>query len=105
MVCGDANEAWEEDQASAFLERLSDLNVCFVEQPVSRRDPEGLKRLAASSPVAICADEGAGSLADILNFAANPVGGVSLKLIKHAGITGVMRAARLTARPTTRPAM
>ena len=95
VVCGDANEAWEEDRASAFLERLSGLDVRFVEQPIPRHNPSGLKRLAASSPIAICADEGAGSLAEILNFAASPVGGISLKLIKHAGITGVMRAAAI----------
>ena len=95
VVCGDANEAWQEDTAAAFLERLSGLGVRFVEQPISRREPERLKRLAAASPVAICADEGAGSLGDILALAGSPVGGVSLKLIKHAGITGVMRAAAI----------
>lgn len=92
VVCGDANEAWEEDQALRFLEDIADLGVRFVEQPVSRVDPNALLRVAEGSPVPICADEGAGSLEAVLALAGSAVAGVSLKLIKHGGITGVMRA-------------
>ena len=69
----------------------------FIEQPIPRGDPDLLMSLAESSPIPICADESAGSLADVLAFAGSPVRGVSLKLIKHGGITGVMRGARMCA--------
>ena len=56
-----------------------------------------LIRLAASVPVKHCADESAGSLQAVIGFVGTPVGGVSLKLIKHGGMTGVMRGAAICA--------
>ena len=95
VVAGDANEAWTQDQALYFLERLDGLGVRFIEQPISRSDPTDLIRLAEAAPVAVCADEGAGTLESIVGYGATAVGGVSLKLIKHGGITGVMRGAAI----------
>jgi muconate cycloisomerase len=97
VVCGDANEGWSEEEALRFLAGLEGMAVRFVEQPVPRDDAGGLNRIAERSPVAICADESAGSLAAVMGFAGTAVGGVSLKLIKHGGITGVMRGASICA--------
>lgn len=97
MVCGDANEGWDEATAITFLAGLDGMGIRFIEQPVSRHDPDLLMRVAGQSPVAICADESAGSLEAVQKFSGSPIGGVSLKLIKHGGITGVMRGARLCA--------
>jgi muconate cycloisomerase len=93
MICADANAAWSEHQAARFLERLRDVDLRFVEQPTRRRD--ALLRLAGHSPVALCADESANSLDDVLSFGGTALGGVSLKLIKLGGITGIMRGAAL----------
>jgi muconate cycloisomerase len=95
VVCGDVNEAWDEDGARSFLARVDGDRVRFIEQPVPRADRDALLRLAASSPVRLCADESAGSLAAVIGFVGTPVGGVSLKLIKHGGMTGVMRGAAI----------
>jgi muconate cycloisomerase len=95
VVCGDVNEGWDEGEARAFLSRLEGAGVRFVEQPVDRADRDALLRLAESSPVLLCADESAGSLAAVAGFLGTPVGGVSLKLIKHGGMTGVMRGAAI----------
>lgn len=95
VVCGDVNEGWNEDQARSFLGRLDGDQVRFIEQPVPRTDREALLRLAASSPVRLCADEAAGSLDAVIGFLGTPIGGVSLKLIKHGGMTGVMRGAAI----------
>ena len=97
VVAGDANEAWTVDEARSFLSRLAGSPVRFIEQPIPRGAPDLLMSLAESSPIPICADESAGSLADVLAFAGSPVRGVSLKLIKHGGITGVMRGAAICA--------
>ncbi|HEU4895866.1 MAG TPA: enolase C-terminal domain-like protein [Acidimicrobiia bacterium] len=94
VVCGDANEAWDEEEAVRFLEGIDEA-VRFVEQPVPRRDHASLLRVAERSPVAICADESAGTLEAVLGLAGTAVAGVSLKLIKHGGITGVMRGAAI----------
>ena len=98
VVAADVNEGWSEIEATTFLSKLEGSGVRFVEQPVSRVDPALLLRVAKSSPVAICADESAGTLEDVAGFAGGPVRGVSLKLIKHGGITGVMRGAAFCAR-------
>lgn len=95
VVCGDVNEAWDEDEARSFLSQLDGDRIRFIEQPVPRADRDALLRLAASSPVKLCADESAGSLAAVIGFLGTPVGGVSLKLIKHGGMTGVMRGAAI----------
>ncbi|HEU4319110.1 MAG TPA: enolase C-terminal domain-like protein [Acidimicrobiia bacterium] len=97
MVCGDANEGWDETTADGFLAGLDGMKIRFVEQPVPRDHPDVLLRVAERSPVAICADESAGSLEAIAGFGGTAIGGVSLKLIKHGGITGVMRGARACA--------
>lgn len=97
VVCGDANEAWSSEQAAEFLEQLRGTSVRFIEQPIARDEPTDLIRLAEASPVALCADEGAGTLESIVEYGLSAVGGVSLKLIKHGGITGVMRGAAISA--------
>ena len=91
VVCADANEAWGEEEAVRFLDGLEGMPVRFVEQPVLRHDSEALHRVAQRSPIPICADESAGDLAAVVELAGSGVAGVSLKLIKHGGITGVMR--------------
>lgn len=97
VICGDANEAWGESEAIGFLAGLQTLPVRFVEQPVSRQDPAALLRVAEASPVPVAADESAGSLTQVMGFAGTAVSGVSLKLIKHGGISGVMRGAVICA--------
>ncbi len=97
VVCGDVNEAWDEETARGFLRRVDGGRVRFIEQPVPRSERDSLLRLAAGSPVALCADESAGSLAAVAEFSGTEVGGVSLKLIKHGGMTGVMRGATICA--------
>lgn len=95
VVCGDVNEGWDEDEARAFLDQLDGNRVRFIEQPVPRADRAALIRLSESSPVGICADESAGSLEAVIGLVGTSIGGVSLKLIKHGGITGVMRGAAI----------
>jgi len=91
VVCGDVNEGWSETEAKSFLDRLDGDRIRFIEQPVPRTDRDALLRLAETSAVGICADESAGNLAAVIGFVGTAIGGVSLKLIKHGGITGVMR--------------
>lgn len=93
VVGGDANGVWDEHRALRFLRSVDGTGIEFVEQPTL--DTGALLRVAARSPVAICADESARSLGDIAGFGPTAVAGVSLKLIKLGGITGVMRGAAL----------
>jgi L-alanine-DL-glutamate epimerase-like enolase superfamily enzyme len=93
VVCGDTNGGWTEEESARFLAAVVGSPVRFVEQPTMNTD--ALVRLAEGSSVAICADESARTLDDVAALGKTAVAGVSLKLIKHAGITGVMRGAAL----------
>jgi len=93
VICGDVNAGWSEHESLRFLRAIEGLPIRYIEQPT--RDRQVLARVAASSPVPICADESAHSLQDIVGFGPTAIAGVSLKLIKLGGITGVMRGAVL----------
>jgi L-alanine-DL-glutamate epimerase-like enolase superfamily enzyme len=93
MLCGDANAVWSEQVSAAFLKGTEGLGIRMIEQPT--RSHDALVRLAEVSPTAVCADESAKTFDDILSFGGTAIAGVSLKLIKHIGITGVMRAASI----------
>ena len=91
VICGDVNAGWGEHESMRFLRAIEGLPIRYIEQPTA--DRYVLARVAASSPVPICADESAHSLQDIAAFGPTAIAGVSLKLIKLGGITGVMRGA------------
>lgn len=93
VVGADANGVWDEHKAVRFLRSIEGAGIEFVEQPTL--DTAALLRVADRSPVPICADESARSLGDIAAFGPTSIAGVSLKLIKLGGITGVMRGAAL----------
>lgn len=90
VVCADANEGWDETSAHRFVSEAP-TGLAFLEQPVSRYDHLALQRLCHASATAICADESAATLDDLPGLADLGVRGVSLKLIKHGGISGVMK--------------
>ncbi len=91
IICGDVNAGWGEHESLRFLRAIEGLPVRYIEQPT--RDRVALARVAAASAIPICADESAHSLQDIAAFGPSAVAGVSLKLIKLGGISGVMRGA------------
>lgn len=93
VICGDANGGFDEQRSARFLSALEGSAVRFMEQPTL--STTALIRLAERSPVAVCADESARSLSDLVTLGPTAVAGVSLKLIKHGGITGVMRGAAI----------
>lgn len=93
VICGDANGAWSEVDAARFLNLIEDSAVRFIEQPAM--STAELVRLAENSSMAVCADESARSHADLTALGSTAMSGVSLKLIKLGGITGVMRGAAI----------
>lgn len=95
VICGDANQGWTEPQAVRFLQGLAGYDVAFIEQPIAQGDNTAMARVAAASPIPICADQSVHSLTDVASFWRTGVAGVSLKLVKLGGITGVMAGASL----------
>jgi muconate cycloisomerase len=96
LICADANQGWTFEQASAYLAALDGAPLDFLEQPLAGDDLDGMRRLAASTPVAIGCDEGVHSVADLRrHHERGAAAGCSLKLIKLGGVQAVYRAALL----------
>lgn len=96
LICADANQGWTLAQASAYLAALDGAPLDFLEQPLAGGDLDGMRRLAASTAVAIGCDEGVHSLADLRrHHELQAAAGCSLKLIKLGGLQAVFRAAQL----------
>ena len=90
----DVNQAWDETIGRRFVPRLGDLGVALVEQPLPAWNIAGLGRLRAQTSVPILADECLFTPHDMLAVAqAAAADVVSLKLVKHGGVTGLAAVA------------
>ncbi len=89
----DVNEGWTPDQAAQILPRLVELDVAFVEQPVSReiwRWKELRDRVAAAKIPPLVADESLQSQEDFANLR-GLADGVNVKLLKAGGLDSARR--------------
>jgi muconate cycloisomerase len=92
----DANMAWTEAQALAFVRALPAGALEYLEQPLRDDDLPGMARVAASAPFPLCFDEGLHGPGDITaHAAAMAAGGVGLKAIKLGGLRATLAAAAL----------
>lgn len=83
----DANQGFSADETLKFLKELgkSRIRPALIEQPVPKRDFEGLKKVARDSNVLVLADESAGSLADVKRIIKEKAAGaINIKLMKTA---------------------
>ncbi|MEU7106912.1 dipeptide epimerase [Streptomyces sp. NPDC046215] len=92
----DPNGAWTPARAKELLPRFAELGVEAVEQPTAPGDPEGLARLAETSPLPVIADEDAVGLEDARRLAGR-VHGVNVKLAKCGGPHAALRIAEALA--------
>jgi muconate cycloisomerase len=96
LISADANQGFSAAQAIAFVRAVAGCGLDFFEQPVAADDLAGMAAVAAASDIAIAADEGIHSLADIhRHHACKAAHGVSLKAIKLGGLRAVVEAAGL----------
>src|SRR5207245_6251630 len=58
----DANEAWNLEEAIAFLSQCVPYNIQYVEQPLKAHDLAGMRALRQAVPIPIAADEALHSL-------------------------------------------
>jgi L-alanine-DL-glutamate epimerase-like enolase superfamily enzyme len=92
----DANQSYAAKEAILAINRMSEYRLDLVEQPVHRKDLKGLALVTQATDVTIEADEGAGTIDEILTLATNRiVDAVSLKLPKLGGIRNAVAAARI----------
>jgi L-alanine-DL-glutamate epimerase-like enolase superfamily enzyme len=94
----DANEGWDEEQATKRLKELERFDIELCEQPIHAGDHEALKRITGSTTIPVFADEDVSTSQDVAALA-GIVDGVNLKLRKTGGIREATRAIA-TARAT-----
>ena len=96
LISADANQGFTVEEALAYVRAVGGCGLDFFEQPVMADDLAGMAKVQAATSIAIGADEGIHSLADISrHHEAKAARGVSLKAIKLGGIRGVVAAGRL----------
>lgn len=87
----DANEAWSLEQLQSLTERLQDMNVVLIEQPLHHESDAELANF--DSPVPICADESCTTSAR-LEMLAERYDAINIKLDKTGGLTEALALAR-----------
>jgi len=97
LISADANQGFTAEEAIDYVRAVQGCGLDFLEQPVEAHDLAGMAAVAATAPeIAIGADEGIHSLADIrCHHEHKAARGVSLKAIKLGGIRAVTEAGRL----------
>ena len=96
LVCADANQGFNLEDALCYVRAVADCGLDFLEQPVVAHDLDAMARIAAASGVPIGADEGIHSLENIARHHQHGAArGVSLKAIKLGGPRQVLEACRL----------
>jgi L-alanine-DL-glutamate epimerase-like enolase superfamily enzyme len=99
LISADANQGFTVAEAVAFVRAVAGCGLDFFEQPVAAHDLAGMAAVAAATDIAIGADEGIHSPADIARHHERAAaGGVSLKAIKLGGMRAAVEAARLCER-------
>jgi L-alanine-DL-glutamate epimerase-like enolase superfamily enzyme len=92
----DANQAYKPKAAIRLANQVADLGVEIFEQPCDAGDHAGLKLVTEHSPIAVEADESAGSVHDVMALVAGRVVDlVSLKIPKLGGLRNTLAAARI----------
>lgn len=97
LISADANQGFTAEQAIDYVRAVKGSGLDFFEQPVVAEDLASMAAVAAAAPeIAIGADEGLHSLADIArHHERRAARGGSLKAIKLGGIRAVVEAGRL----------
>jgi L-Ala-D/L-Glu epimerase len=88
----DANCGWTAEQTVDYSHELAQLNVEFIEQPLSADDHEGAARAYAGSALPLVADESCIGEQDVARCAGK-FHGINIKLVKCGGLAPARRMA------------
>jgi muconate cycloisomerase len=96
LISADANQGFSVAEALRYVRTVDGAGLDFFEQPVMADDLAGMAQVQAATTIAIGADEGIHSAADIRrHHEAKAARGVSLKAIKLGGLRALVEAGRL----------
>lgn len=83
----DANQGWTPQQAIWALERMADLDIQFIEQPVKAEDIAGLRYVRQAGPIPVMADESVFTPEDALRVIREEAADyINIKLMKSGGL-------------------
>lgn len=92
----DANQGWSESEAMRYVSMIGSAPLLLLEQPVARRNPEGLKRVREASLVPVSADESCFSPHEAARLAATRSADVfSIKPSKNGGLSPARQIAAI----------
>ena len=84
----DANQGWEVTEALAFVDGIGDHRPELIEQPIHRKNIDGLKRIRERSPCPLSADESLEAMQDAtMLIREQAVDVFSLKVSKNGGLS------------------
>ncbi len=89
----DANSGWTLEEAMIKIPLFKEAGVELIEQPLHKDDWEGMKKLYATSPLPLIADESCVSENDVQKCAGH-FHGINIKLTKCGGITPALKMIR-----------
>ncbi len=95
LLCADANTGYDYATADRYLTGVKSMSLAFLEQPMKPKELGALARLARNHATPIGCDEAIHGNDDIEANSAHGASGLSLKLIKFGGPTGLLSAAAL----------
>ena len=89
----DANSGWTLEEAMIKIPLFKEAGVELIEQPLHKDDWDGMKKLYATSPLPLIADESCVSENDVQKCAGH-FHGINIKLTKCGGITPALKMIR-----------
>lgn len=94
-ICVDVNQGWKDKQmALDMIHWLAQKGIVFVEQPMSKLDPESIAWLTERSPLPIIADEAVQTPEDVVGL--NKIySGINIKLMKCGGMRNAAKMANM----------
>ncbi len=85
----DANQGYKVQEAFTLSQKLMDLDIEFIEQPIVVGDEDGLKKVTLRSNIPIMADESVKDHEDAEKICYREIADmINIKLMKCSGITG-----------------
>lgn len=86
----DANRAWKNTDVPALSEKLADLGVIFIEQPLPVEEEDRMPEILERSRLPILADEGCATRDDVERMPGR-YSGFNIKLSKCGGLTPALK--------------
>jgi L-alanine-DL-glutamate epimerase-like enolase superfamily enzyme len=95
-LCADGNGAWTLERALCYLDRLGEVDLVYLEQPLAPDNLDDAAKLASASKTPLSLDEAVAGATDIVAaHAAQTTSGAVIKPSKYGGIARAVQAGQI----------